>query len=236
MWSSIVISLRSWRSAGQQLCEVIVSSVLGVAGWSSTGRCTWSADGVGRLRKQSAWKLPLSRAPADQLFRLQAPPIHTCANSERALGSCWSLGRASTSGWSGSCTASTRTRPSSQPPSSTNVSPNPSHRSPLALSILLQLTCIVLFLPFSFIKLQPLHQPRRASFGLSRHRHRAYASRRIVGLSAHNNPAPQQIARRPSHPVRLSRCRYVSGLPYLLSPIRHRASSSSPRLVVCLSL
>lgn len=107
MWSSIVISLRSWRSAGQQLCEVIVSSVLGVAGWSSTGRCTWSADGVGRLRKQSAWKLPLSRAPADQLFRLQAPPIRTCANSERALGSCWSLGRASTSGWSGSCTAST---------------------------------------------------------------------------------------------------------------------------------
>lgn len=164
-------------------------------------------------------------------FRLQAPPpIDTCANSERALGSCWSLGRASTSGWSGSCTAPTRTRPSSQPPSSTNVSPNPSHRSPLALSILLQLTCIILFLPFSFIKLQPLHQPRRASFGLSRHRYRAYASRRIVGLSAHSNPAPQQIARRPSHPVRLSRCRYVSALPCFVVSIQHRASSFFPRL------
>jgi hypothetical protein len=78
------------------------------------------------------------------------------------------------------------------PPSTCTT--NPLRLAPLCLSTCFDSFAFFLF-PFSLHQLQNHFQQRRATFGSSRHHH-TYASRRIVGLSAHSTQPFQQIARR----------------------------------------
>jgi hypothetical protein len=178
MWRSIVICPLFVPAV------VIVSLSAMIAGWSSSDRGTWRAEGVGRLRKPPALEPSTHSYPETPISRFQAAPFPPA--------------KIATAHWAA------RDHPHldlfmqahellpivATPPSTCTT--NPLRLAPLCLSTLLRLICF-LPLPFSLHQLQPLHQQRRAALGSSR-QHHAYASRRIVGLSAHSTQLSQQIA------------------------------------------